>query len=88
MSTKEQEKNITSDETPVMRRLLLFNSNHFWNDVVLQLMKATRYDILHCEQIAIIAHTSGKAVVKSGDLNELIPIDTVLKEINLVTKIE
>jgi len=88
MSTKEQEKNITSDETPVMRRLLLFNSNHFWNDVVLQLMKATRYDILHCEQIAIIAHTSGKAVVKSGDLSELIPIDTVLKEINLVTKIE
>lgn len=88
MSTKEQEKNITSDETPVIRRLILFNSDHYWNDVVLQLMKATNYDILHCEQIAIIAHTSGKAVVKSGDINELIPIDNVLKEINLVTKIE
>jgi len=88
MSTKEQEKNITSDETPVMKRLILFNSNHFWNEVVLQLMKATHYDILHCEQIAIIAHTSGKAVVKSGDISELTPIDTVLKEINLITKIE
>ncbi len=88
MSTKEQEKNITSDETPVIRRLILFNSDHYWNDVVLQLMKATKYDILQCEQIAIIAHTSGKAVVKSGDMSELIPIDNVLKEINLVTKIE
>jgi ATP-dependent Clp protease adapter protein ClpS len=88
MSTKEQKKNITSDETPVVKRLILFNSNHFWNDVVLQLIKATNYDILHCEQIAIIAHTSGKAVVKSGELNDLIPIDKVLKEINLITKIK
>lgn len=35
----------------------------------------------------MIAHTTGKAVVKSGIYDELKLIDEVLKEINLVTKI-
>jgi len=87
MSTKELEKPVSDDEVPVMRRLFLFNSVHFWDDVVIQLQKATGFDILHCEQIAMIAHTTGKAVVKSGDYEELLKIDEILKEINLVTKI-
>jgi ATP-dependent Clp protease adapter protein ClpS len=87
MSTKELEKSITEDEVPVLRKLFLFNSMHFWDDVVIQLQKATGFDILHCEQIAMIAHTKGKAVVKSGDYGELKTIEEVLKEINLVTKI-
>jgi ATP-dependent Clp protease adapter protein ClpS len=87
LSTKELEKNITEEDVPVMRRLFLFNSTHFWDDVVIQLQKATGFDILHCEQIAMIAHTTGKAVVKSGDYVELKIIDEVLREINLVTKI-
>jgi ATP-dependent Clp protease adapter protein ClpS len=87
MSTKELEKNITDDEVPVLRRLFIFNSMHFWDDVVRQLKKATGFDVLQCEQIAVIAHTTGKAVVKSGDFEELIKIDAVLKEINLITKI-
>jgi ATP-dependent Clp protease adapter protein ClpS len=54
----------------------------------LQLQKATGYDLVHCEQIAIIAHTKGKAVVKSGEYEELQKINAVLKEIGLVTEIE
>ena len=87
MSTKELEKEITNIEAPVLRRLFIYNSSHFWDDVVNQLQKATGFDILHCEQIAMIAHTKGKAVVKSGDYGELNLIDSVLKEISLVTKI-
>ena len=87
MSTKEQEKNITGEDVPVLRRLYIFNSMHFWDDVVLQLQKATGFDVVQCEQIAVIAHTTGKAVVKSGDSEELIKIDAVLKEISLITKI-
>ena len=88
MSTKELEKEVTDNEVPVLRRLLLYNSMHFWDDVVIQLQKATGFDILHCEQIAMIAHTKGKAIVKSGNYEELKIIDNVLKEINLLTKIE
>ncbi|MBK8551187.1 MAG: ATP-dependent Clp protease adaptor ClpS [Ignavibacteria bacterium] len=61
---------------------------HTWDDVILQLQKATGYDIIHCEQIAIIAHTKGKAVVKSGDIEELEIINNILREIMLITSIE
>jgi ATP-dependent Clp protease adapter protein ClpS len=88
MDIEEKSSETTGIDSTLSRKLVLFNSNHLWDDVVNQLMKATGFDILHCEQIAIIAHTKGKAVVKSGDYDELARIDGVLKEINLVTKIE
>lgn len=69
-------------------KLILFNSSHIWDDVIIQLIKATGYDVMHCEQIALIAHTKGKAVVKSGEFSELKRIENVLKEINLITVIE
>lgn len=88
MSTKTFERiddELSSDE---LRKLVLFNSHHIWDDVIIQIQKATGYDIVHCEQIAIIAHTKGKAVVKSGEIDELKNINNILKEINLVTTIE
>lgn len=88
MATKALEYEVTDTDVPVLCRLILYNSHHFWDDVILQVQKATGYDILHCEQIAIIAHTKGKAVVKSGEKTELEKINLVLKEINLVTQIE
>lgn len=87
MGVKEKEQITTEDLTDVIRRLILYNSNHLWEDVINQLQKATKYDILHCEQIAIIAHTKGKATVKTGILKELVKIDSVLKEIHLITEI-
>jgi len=88
VSTKISEEYSLDEDVPVMRQLILYNSRHFWDDVVLQVQKATGYDLLHCEQIAIIAHTKGNAVVKTGDFDELAKIDNVLKEISLVTKIK
>ncbi len=88
MSTKTSKEYSLDEDVPVMRQLILYNSRHFWDDVVLQLQKATGYDLLHCEQIAVIAHTKGNAVVKTGDFEELTKIDNVLKEISLVTKIK
>jgi len=44
--------------------------------------------MVHCEQIAIIAHTKGKAVVKSGNYPELKKIDVILREIHLLTEIQ
>ncbi len=87
MSTKELEHNVTDINVNVLRRLFIYNSNHFWDDVILQLQKATGFDTQQCEQIAVIAHTAGKAVVKSGEFEELKKINDVLKEINLITKI-
>ena len=85
MTTRTSEEYELDQDVPVKRKLILYNSQHFWDDVVIQLKKATGFDLVQCEQIAMIAHTSGKAIVKSGDYDELIKIDSVLKEINLVT---
>lgn len=88
MKIKISEKSNDSSGTSELRRLILYNSNHVWDDVIAQVSKATGYDPVHCEQIAMIAHTKGKAVVKSGELDELEFIDHTLKEIDLVTSIE
>lgn len=89
MSTtvKELETADVDSGVDVTKKLELYNSAHYWDDVVRQLNKATGYDLLHCEQIAVIAHTKGKAIVKSGEVTELKQIQSVLNEINLKTKI-
>ncbi|MBS1518007.1 MAG: ATP-dependent Clp protease adaptor ClpS [Bacteroidetes bacterium] len=81
-------KSITGDESSVLHKLILFNSNHIWDDVISQLCKATGFDMLKCEQIAVFAHTKGKALVCTGEISKLNNINSVLKEINLITEIE
>jgi hypothetical protein len=88
MCPLEKEQSVTDIESPVLRKLILYNSGHLWEQVILQLQKATGFDIIQCEQIAIIAHTKGKATVKSGQINDLAKINGVLKEINLITEIQ
>jgi len=88
MPEKELPKYTDDNEIPTLRKLILYNSNHIWEDVILQLQKATGFDIIQCEQIAIIAHTKGKAIVKSGEYDELSLINKILKEINLITEIQ
>lgn len=85
-----KEKYSADDRTGIdeLRKLILYNSSHYWETVIIQLKKATGYDEMHCEQIALIAHTKGKAVVKTGVLEELEKINKVLGEISLVTSIE
>lgn len=88
MPEKELPQYTDDNEIPTLRKLILYNSNHIWEDVILQLQKATGFDLIHCEQIAIIAHTKGKAIVKSGEYDELSLINNILKEINLITEIQ
>jgi hypothetical protein len=88
MKEKEKEEITTEDITTDIRKLILYNSNHLWEDVIAQLQKATHYDIVHCEQIATIAHIKGSATVKTGKYEELIGIEQVLKEIRLITEIK
>ena len=88
MEIKTIEKELHRKSEGELRKLILFNSGHTWDDVILQIQKATGYDLVHSEQIAMIAHTKGKAVVKSGELDELDVINNILREIKLITKIE
>ncbi|CAN5595048.1 hypothetical protein BH10BAC5_BH10BAC5_28000 [soil metagenome] len=87
MSILESEIVVSDIGTNVQHSLVLYNSLHYYNDVVDQLQKATGFDIIQCEQIAMIAHTKGKAIVKTGEIPFLSKINTVLQEINLLTEI-
>ena len=88
MGIRTKEKDNSDINVLELRKLILFNSSHIWDEVILQLEKATGFDIIHCEQIATIAHTKGKAVVKSGEIDELVTINNILKQISLITSIE
>lgn len=87
MSILESELTVSDIGTKIQYSLILYNSLHYYSDVIDQLQKATGFDIIHCEQIAMIAHTKGKAVVRSGEIDFLQKIESVLKEINLSTEI-
>lgn len=88
MGIRTKEKDNSDIKVLELRKLILYNSSHTWDEVILQLEKATGYDMIHCEQIATIAHTKGKAVVKSGEIEELEMVNNILKQINLITSIE
>lgn len=88
MGNRTKEKDNSDINVLELRKLILFNSSHIWDEVILQLEKATGFDKIHCEQIATIAHTKGKAVVKSGEIDDLVTINNILKQISLITSIE
>ncbi len=70
-------------------KVILFNDNvHSFDEVILQLMKATGCSRTRAESYAWEVHTRGKACVYTGEMEECIRVSTVLEEIALHTHIE
>ena len=61
---------------------------HTFEDVILQVVKATGCSAQRAERHAWTVHTKGKDVVYQGDFFECFRVQGVLKEIGLVTEIE
>lgn len=81
----------TSDETAIDTpwRVILFDDDiHTFEDVILQLMKATGCSEQRAEQHAWTVHTRGKDLVYEGEFFECFRVQGVLREIQLVTEIE
>lgn len=69
--------------------LILFNdSNHDFEEVIEQVMKATGYGYMRAEEITMEAHNNGRAVVMHGELDRCLRAQSVLEEIQLRTSIE
>lgn len=69
--------------------LILFNdSNHDFDEVIIQVMKATGFGYSKSEAITMEAHNNGRAVVITGKLDECLKAQNVLEEISLRTTIE
>lgn len=70
-------------------KVLLFNDEvHTFDEVIGQLIKATRCTAEKAESLAWEVHSTGKAVVYTGELVRCMEVSGILEEIELMTQIE
>jgi ATP-dependent Clp protease adapter protein ClpS len=70
-------------------KVILFNDEiHTFDEVITQLIKATRCTSGAAEALAMEVHTNGRAVVFSGELVRCMEVSGILEEIKLMTQIE
>ncbi len=70
-------------------RVILFNDNiHTFDEVIIQLVKATGCSTKDAEAIAWTVHLDGKACAYEGSFEDCFRVQGVLREIQLVTEIE
>lgn len=69
-------------------RVVLFNDDiHTFDEVIYQLVKATGCSVSSAEQHAWTVHTKGKDVVFEDDLEPCLRVQSVLREIELITEL-
>jgi ATP-dependent Clp protease adaptor protein ClpS len=70
-------------------RVILFNDDwHTFDEVIEQIIVATRCSYEHAEQCTLEVHHLGKAMVFEGQLDECIRVSSILEEIALLTQLE
>jgi ATP-dependent Clp protease adapter protein ClpS len=87
--TEELIEPIDIDTTTEGFTLILYNDAvHSFEEVTEQVMRATGFGFNKAEAITMEAHSKGRAVVLTGDLDQCIKAQHVLEEIALRTSIE
>lgn len=85
--TETEEEVLEAVSTPW--RLVLYDDDiHTFEEVIEQLIKATGCSLSVAEDLTWQVHNNGKAIVHEGEFEECLRIDSVLKEIQLVTEIK
>ncbi len=70
-------------------RVILYNDEvHTFDEVIIQIMKATGCDLGRAEVLTLEVHRTGRAMVFSGGFTECLRVSGVLEEIGLMTQIE
>jgi len=86
------DETLESDLTPDLAtpwNVILYNDDyHSFDEVVLQVQKATGYSEERAAEITYEAHTEGRAVAFTGDKDECKRVATVLREIRLQVEID
>jgi ATP-dependent Clp protease adaptor protein ClpS len=81
----QEEEVLTQDPAKVV----LFNDEvHTFDEVIVQLIKATRCPRARAEALACEVHSRGKAIVFSGEVVRCMEVSGILEEIHLLTQIE
>ena len=70
-------------------RVILFNDDwHSFEEVISQIIKATKCSFIKARDKTFEVHVNGKAVVYSGEMAECLRVSGILEEILLHTQIE
>lgn len=70
-------------------RVILYNDEeHTFDEVIIQIMKATGCTLERAEVLTLEVHRTGKAMVFSGGFTECLRVSGILEEIGLMTQIE
>jgi ATP-dependent Clp protease adaptor protein ClpS len=90
--TKQQTNiEILTDEetlTGLISKVLLYNDDwHTFDEVIYQLIKATRCTFEQARDFAFEVHIKGRAIVFNGSMTECLKVSSVLEEIALNTQI-
>lgn len=83
----EQDEVEDQEDTPW--RVILYNDEvHTFDEVIEQLIKALSCSVDHAEKLTMKVHNDGKAKVFEGTFEECFEVNSVLKEIQLITEIK
>lgn len=85
----QQEEKDTDVLVEQPAKVILFNDEiHSFDEVIGQIIKATGCDTTKAESLTWEVHTSGKAMVFEGQMDNCLKVSHILEEIALNTQIE
>lgn len=62
-------------------KLVMYDSDrHTFDEAIHSIWLVSGYEEIRCEQLALLIHTKGQAVIRIGELEELIPMLEMLIE--------
>ena len=80
---------LVEPEEQLPAKVILFNDEiHTFEEVIIQIMKATGCDLTKAEALTWEVHNAGKANVYTGEMPKCIQVSGTLEEIGLMTQIE
>jgi ATP-dependent Clp protease adaptor protein ClpS len=91
MATNPLEQHDLDEEVVIEQpaKVILFNDDvHTFEEVIGQLIKATRCSVEQAGAFAWEVHTKGRAIVYSGEMAKCVEVSSTLEEIMLMTQIE
>ncbi|KAA5535348.1 MAG: ATP-dependent Clp protease adaptor ClpS [Myroides sp.] len=91
MSTKEQilEEVKIEELLGNQNTIVLFNDDvNTFDHVIETLVKVCNHEALQAEQCAMLVHYKGKCDVKSGEINDLVPMCSALLDAGLSAEIQ
>jgi ATP-dependent Clp protease adapter protein ClpS len=89
--TLEVTENTTKPEEELSNpwQVVLFNDEvHSFDEVILQIQKATGYSLERATDLTLRVHNNGKAVVYIGSKTGCEKVSNVLKQIQLIVQVE